>query len=77
MDLNVFVDFCVIESLPAFVAEADISHLDQTLGFCSCLSCGQEDAGRRLGLRLPLPPTSWDLLETSLAGMQFWGRRGA
>lgn len=26
MDLNVFVDFCVIESAPAFVAEA-ISHL--------------------------------------------------
>lgn len=46
-------------------------------GFCSCLSCGQEDAGRRLGLRLPLPPTFWDLVETSLAGMQFWGRRGA
>lgn len=32
MDLNVFVDFCVIESDPAFVAEA-ISHLCRLWAF--------------------------------------------
>lgn len=33
VDFNVFVDFCVIESVPAFVAEADISHLCRLRAF--------------------------------------------
>lgn len=61
VDLNVFVDFCVIESLPAFVAEADISHLYKTSGFCSCLSCGRKMQGDDLACVCP----SFDILGSS------------
>lgn len=67
VDLNVFVDVCVIESLPALLAEADISHLHQTRGLLSMFIARTGRRGETTWpVSAPPSPTSWDLLETSL-----------
>lgn len=53
MDSNIFVDFCVIEFLPAFVAEAEISHLSQTSAFVRVYRADRKTQGDDLACVCP------------------------